>query len=254
MGKLDGKVAIVTGAASGMGQAEAVLFAQEGAKVVVDDIVDEGGNRTVKMIKDSGGEAVFIHADVSKATDVEKMVKLAVDTYGRLDILVNNAAVTSYKLFLELTEKDLDYCIDTNLRGTFLGMKYAIPEMIKAGGGSVINISSIAADHAQMGSAVYAATKSALFSMTIVAAVEFAPQNIRVNVIKPGCIVTPMFKHTITTKEAEDVIVRATPNGRLGQPEDVAQFALFLASDDASHITGQKLAVDGGIEVFSHIV
>ena len=168
MGKLDGKVAIVTGAGSGMGQAEAVLFAQEGAKVVVDDIVDEGGNRTVKMIKDSGGEAVFIHADVSKATDVEKMVKLAVDTYGRLDILVNNAGVQSYKPFLELTEKDLDYCIDTNLRGTFLGMKYAIPEMIKAGGGSVINISSIAADHAQMGSAVWMVRLFWLVKMTLI--------------------------------------------------------------------------------------
>jgi NAD(P)-dependent dehydrogenase (short-subunit alcohol dehydrogenase family) len=254
MGKLDGKVAIVTGAGSGMGQAEAVLFAQEGAKVVVDDIVYAGGRKTVKMIKDAGGEAVFIHADVSKAADVQKIVKLAVDTYGRLDILVNNAGVQSYKPFLELTEKDLDYCIDTNLRGTFLGMKYAIPEMIKAGGGSVINISSIAADHAQMGSAVYAATKGALFSMTIVAAVEFAPQNVRVNVIKPGCIVTPMYKKVVNTQEAEDVIVKATPNGKLGQSEDVAKFALFLASDDSSHITGQKLAVDGGIEAFSHIV
>jgi NAD(P)-dependent dehydrogenase (short-subunit alcohol dehydrogenase family) len=254
MGKLDGKVAIITGAGAGMGRAEAVLFAGEGAEVIVDDRVSEGGAETVRMIKEAGGEAIFVNADVSKAEEVKKMVRAAVDTYGKLDILINNAGVQVYKPLLDLSEEDFDFCIDTNLRGIFLCMKHAIPEMIKAGGGAVVNIASIAADHAQQGSAVYAASKGGVLSISRVAAVEFAPQNIRVNVIKPGAIITPMFMSCVNTEEARNVIIQATPQARLGKADEVARLALFLASDDASHITGQKIAADGGIEAWSHII
>ena len=255
MGKLDGKVAIVTGAGVGMGRAEAILFAKEGAKVVVDDRRTDGeGERTVQMIKEAGGEVVFVHADISKAEDVKKMVKTAVDTYGKLDILINNAGVQVYKPIQELNEENFDFIIATNQKGVFFGMKHALPEMIKAGGGSIVNTASIAADHAQRGSGVYAASKGGILSISRVAAAEFAPQNIRVNVVKPGAIKTPMFLSCVNTEEARKNITDETPQGRLGEPEEVANLVLFLASDEASHVTGQKIAADGGIETWSHII
>jgi len=256
MGRLDGKVAIITGAGTGMGQTAAILFAKEGAKVVVADCVAEWGEQTVMMIKEAGGEAIFIKVDVSKTEDIKKMINTAIDTYGKLDVLYNNAGVnTGYGApTIEWTEEDYDKNMDVNVKGVWLGMKYAIPEMIKAGGGSIINTASVAADAAQRGSCIYAASKGAVISMSRVAAVEYAGQNIRTNVIKPGTIATPMtlkvLKHD---PEAIKRIEREIPQGRLGKPEEVAYLALFLASDESSHITGQKLTVDGGMEADSHL-
>ena len=253
MGRIDGKVAIITGAGAGIGRAAAILFAKEGAKVVVSDWVREGGEETVRIIKEAGGEAIFIKADVSKTEDVKKMIKSAIDTYGKLNVLYNNAAINSAELLVESTEENFEKIIAVNVKGVWLGMKYAIPEMIKSGGGSIINAASIAADMAQRRSSIYAASKGAIISMSRVAAVEYAALNIRVNCIKPGVILTPMAVH-ILSPEVLKHIEDGTPQGRLGKSEDVAQAALFLASDESSFVTGQKLTVDGGIEADSHII
>lgn len=255
MGRLDGKVAIITGAGAGMGRAAAILFAKEGAKVVVNDIVREGGEETVRMVREAGGDAVFIEGDVSKKEDWRKMIRAALDNYGKLNVLYNNAAIALYQPLLQSTDENFDKTMEVNVKGIWLGMKYSIPEMIRVGGGSIINVSSIAADAAERGSAIYAASKGAVISMSRVAAVEHAAHNIRVNVIKPGAIATPMFMSVF--KDNPDAIkryLREIPQGRLGDPEEVAYLALFLASDESSRITGQKLTADGGIEADSHVV
>jgi len=252
MGRLDNKVAIITGAGRGIGRAMALLFAKEGAKVVVAEWVTEGGEETVRMVNEVGGDAIFVKCDVSKAGDVKKTVKAAVDAYGKLDILINNAAIAPYEPLVESTEANFDRTIAINLKGVWLGMKYAIPVMIKAGGGSIINVASIAADAAQRGSSIYAASKGGVISMSRVAALEHAAHNIRVNIIKPGSIKTPLALSLMSTEVIKRV-ERETPQGRLGEPEEVAQVALFFASDESSHVTGQKLAVDGGIEADSHL-
>ena len=249
MGRLDGKVAIITGASTGMGQAAAILFANEGARVVVADWASEGGEETVKMIRQAGGEAIFVKTDVSKTEDVKNMIKTGVDTYGKLNILYNNAAIVSFEPLTELTEENFTKVINVNLKGVWLGMKYAIPEMVKAGGGSIVNTASIAADKAQLGLSVYSASKGGVISISRVAAIENAAHNIRVNVIKPGPTMTSMFQGAATgNPELLEQDIRETPLGKLGQPEEVAQLALFLASDESSHITGTKITIDGGIE------
>jgi NAD(P)-dependent dehydrogenase (short-subunit alcohol dehydrogenase family) len=252
MGRLDGKVAIITGTGSGMGRSAALLFAKEGAKVVGVDWVKEKGEETLSMIKEVGGESIFIKADVSRAEDVKKVVKTAVDTYGKLDVLFNNAAVAPYEPLIESTEENWEKVISINLKGVWLGMKYAIPKMLKVGGGSIINTASFVVDAAQRGSAIYAASKGGLVSMSKVAAVEHAAQNVRVNCIKPGIIVTPMSAACYGTPEARKRSEATVPMRRLGQPQEIAQVALFLASDESSLITGTEILADGGIEADSH--
>jgi NAD(P)-dependent dehydrogenase (short-subunit alcohol dehydrogenase family) len=256
LGRLEAKVAIVTGAGFGIGRATARLFAKEGAKVMVADYRTDGkGEETVQMIKEAGGEATFVQVDVSKEEAVKKMIKTAVDTYGKLDILVNNAAVQKYKPVAELTEDDFNFMVTTNQKGVFFGIKNAIPEMIKAGGGSIVNTASIAADHAQHGSLIYASTKGAVLSMTRVAACELAEHNIRVNAVQPGCIKTGMSADLFAKMgDVIERINRETPQHRIGTPEEVAPLFLFFASDESGHITGQKMAVDGGILAESHII
>lgn len=255
MGRLDGKVAIITGAGTGMGRAVAILFAKEGAKVVINCRTVTSGEETVRMVREASGDAVFVGGDVSKEEDWRKMIQAALDNYGKLNVLYNNAAIARYQPLLESTEENFHRTIEVNVKGTWLGMKYSIPEMIKVGGGSIINVSSIAADAAERGSAIYAASKGAVISMSRVAAIEHAKHNIRVNVIKPGAIATPMFMGVF--KDNPDAIkryLREIPQGRLGEPEEVAYLALFLASDESSRITGQALTADGGIEADSHVV
>ena len=254
MGRLDNKVAIVTGAGMGIGRAVAIMFAGEGAKVVIADLAVAAGEETVRMIKEAGGEAAFVKADVSLAEDVKNMVKRTVATYGKLDVLYNNAGIARLAPLTETTDEDFERLMAVNVKGVWLCMKYVIPEMIKAGGGSIINVSSIAADAAQHGLSIYSASKGAVTSMSKVAALEYGPQNIRVNVIKPGLIVTPMLMAEL---ESQPKVLRfiesETPLGKLGKVEEVATLAVFFASDESSHITGQKLTVDGGIEAASHI-
>jgi NAD(P)-dependent dehydrogenase (short-subunit alcohol dehydrogenase family) len=255
--RLKGKVAIVTGAGSGIGRAVALEFAREGARVVVNDHRGDGmGEETVALIEAAGGNAVYVGADVSLEEEVERLIRTAVDTYGRLDILVNNAGVVIYKPIQELTEADFDRVVAVNQKGTFFGTKHAIPAMIAAGGGSIINTASIAGDHGQHGSFVYGATKGAILSMTRIAAAELARFNIRVNAVQPGVIRTGMA--AAGGEDRAQMLVRCareTPLGnRIGTPEECAPLYVFLASDESGFITGQKMAVDGGILAESHII
>ena len=257
MGRLMGKVAIVTGAGSGIGRAVAVEFAREGARVVVNDHRGDGmGEETVALIQAAGGDAVYVDADVSLEEDVERLVQTALDVYGRLNVMVNNAGVAVYKPLQELTEQDFDFVVGVNQKGTFFGTKHAVPAMIAAGGGSIINTASIAADHGQHGSFIYGGTKGAILSMTRIAAAELAEFNIRVNAVQPGVIKTGMRAAGGEGRaRVMERCARETPLGnRLGTPEECAPLYVFLASDASGFITGQKMAVDGGILAESHII
>jgi NAD(P)-dependent dehydrogenase (short-subunit alcohol dehydrogenase family) len=258
MARLAGKVAVVTGAGSGIGRAVAMAFAAEGARVVIGDRRTDGqGEATAEAIRSGGGEALFVSADVSREDDVKRLIQAAVDTFGRLDVMVNNAGVIIAKPLRELTEDDFDRVTSVNQKGTFFGIKHAAPALIASGGGSIINTSSIAADHGQYGSLVYGATKGAILSMTRVAALELAEFDIRVNAVQPGVIRTGILAAAGIEPPVAGVerILRETPLGhRMGVPEDCAPLYVFLASDESAFITGQKLAVDGGILAASHII
>jgi len=243
VGKLDGKVALITGAGSGMGRATALLFAREGARVVVADYVPAGGKETVGMIKEAGGEAIFVEVNVSKAADVERMVKETLDIYGRIDILYNNAGVSGrYAFTADTTEEEWDLILNINLKGVFLGSKYTIPVMLEQGGGVIITTASTAALSGSPSLPAYSASKAGVVQLTKTMAMEYGKGNIRVNCICPGAIHTPMLEASPIPLTAG----RAFPLGRIGEPEDIAQAALYLASDDSSFITGQILVVDGG--------
>ena len=248
MGKLDGKVALITGAASGIGRATALLFAEEGAKVAVADYVPLGGQETVRMIKEARGEAIFIEVDVSKAADVERMVKTTVDTYGRIDILHNNAGIQGpFALVAELAEEDWDSVINTNLKGVFLGSKYAIPIMLKQGGGVIINTTSAAGIVGIPSVSAYCASKGGVIQLTKAMALEYAKQNIRVNCICPGGTQTPMMELWMPVDAAaQEAFMQVLPAGRMIQPEEIARAALYLACDDSSSVIGSVLVVDRG--------
>ena len=255
MGRLIGKVAIITGSCLGIGRAIALLFARQGAKTVVNCRTTETGEKTVNMIKDANGEAIYIKADVSKVEDVKEMVKTTIDTYGGLDILVNNAAYLHELAFTaDLTAEEWEKTIATNLTGSWLCMKYAIPEMIKRGGGSIINIASQAATRGNAGLTAYTASKGGLLSLSRNTAVEYADKNIRVNVLEPGYAATPLIIAFMKNPEISKKIIEGTPQHRLGKLEEIAYAALFFASDESSHITGAELTVDGGIAAWSHTI
>jgi len=240
MGTLDGKVAIVTGAARGQGEAEARLFVAEGAKVMLTDVLPEGA----AVAEALGDLAAFSTHDVSSAADWERVVKAATQRFGRLDILVNNAAIYKMRSLLDTTDDEFDEITRINQRGPFLGMRTAAPAMRAAGGGSIINISSGAGLRGVRNMLAYATTKWALRGMTKCAALELAADRIRVNSIHPGVIETPMLNQNPAA--FNQAMVRATPIGRIGQPEDIARMVLYLASDAASFITGAEFTVDGG--------
>ena len=249
--RLKGKVAIITGAGSGLGRAAALLFSREGAKVVVAANREKEGEKTVKSIIESGGEAIFVKVDVTKAADVEKAVKSAIEKYGKLDIMFNNAGTPGPgKLIADITEEEWNRVLSVNLTGVFLGTKYAIPEMLKRGG-VIINISSVAALSPRRYAGAYAAAKAAVIQLTKVTALEYARKNIRVNCILPGPIDTPFFTK-VAGGDSEKIaafkekVRNEVPMGRFAQPEEIAQVALFLASDEASYITGAAFAADGG--------
>lgn len=242
---LKGKVAIVTGAASGIGRATAKMFAQSGARVAVADYDATGGQETVGMIKGDGGDATFIKTDVSKAEDVRSMVSQTVGTYGQLDIIFNNAGVGETAKATEASSEHWEKVLSVNLRGVFLGCKYAIPEMIKVGGGSIVNNGSILAEVGFSEATAYSASKHGVVGLTQTIAIDYASQGIRANVVCPGFIRTPMVTRNIGEQEAEQ-IAALHPLGRMGEPEEVAEAVLFLASDRASFITGTCLFVDGG--------
>jgi NAD(P)-dependent dehydrogenase (short-subunit alcohol dehydrogenase family) len=248
MGRLEGKVALITGVSAGIGRASALLFAQEGAVVVGADIDEERGTALVNEITQTGGEALFIKTDISKAQEVIELVKETL-SYGQIDILFNNAGVEVVKELMETSEDEWDRTININLKAVFLCCKYVIPEMVKSGGGIIINNASVAGLVGSF-SSVYSASKGGIIALTKALAVEIAHENIRVNCICPGAIETPMLDRVIH-KQGDPKIIRKEriknyPLGRFGTAEEVAQTALFLAGDESSFVTGSVFVVDGG--------
>ena len=245
MGRLDGKVAIITGGARGQGEVEARLFAREGAKVVFGDILDDEGRQVEAAIRQAGGEAAYVHLDVTREADWQKAVETAVSTYGKLDILVNNAGILSRDGIEETSLELWNTVMAVNATGVFLGTKYAIPEMRKAGGGSIVNISSISGMIA-LGGPAYNASKGAVRVFTKVTAVRHADENIRCNSIHPGPVRTAMTESTYSDPDKLAQRLRSMPLGRLGTSEDIAYGVLYLASDEAAYMTGSELVIDGG--------
>jgi NAD(P)-dependent dehydrogenase (short-subunit alcohol dehydrogenase family) len=243
------KVAIVTGARRGMGAAHAKLLAKSGAKVVVSDISEEDCQKVVEEIKKDGGEAIAVKCDVSNKSEADSLVQSAIDKWGKLDILVNNAGICCFKPFTELSEKDWDLTLDVNLKGEFLCAQAAVRQMIKQKSGSIINIASIGMG--QVGSGIaglahYCASKGGVVAMTESMAVELAPFNIRVNAIAPGAIDTPMVAAAKDDPGLLEQTLSLVPMKRMGKSEEVANLALFLASDASSYITGDVIIIDGG--------
>ena len=247
---LGGKVALVTGGSSGIGRAAALAFAREGAKVVVADIQVEGGEETVGMVRGSGGEALFVKADVSKGGEVEALIAKAVGTYGRLDCAFNNAGVEAEQglvLLCDYPEEEFDRLIGINLKGVWLCMKYEIPQMVKQGGGAIVNTASIAGLVGCGLSAAYVASKHGVVGLTKTAALDYARAGVRVNAVCPGVTRTPMVDALVGgDAEMEAQIVELHPIGRLASPEEIAEVAVWLCSDEASFVTGHAMPVDGG--------
>lgn len=240
------KVAIVTGGAFGIGRATAIAFARQGAKVVIADCIDD--LETISEIKSFGGDCLFVSCDVSRALDVKALVQKTIATYGRLDFAFNNAGIEGVSAQVpDCTEEIWDKTMGVNLKGVWLCMKYEIPEMLKSGGGSIVNCASIAGLMGFVGMPAYTASKHGVIGLTKTSALECAKTGIRVNAVCPGAIKTPMLDRTTgNKKEVEQQYADMEPMGRLGQPEEVANTVLWLCSNQASFITGQALAVDGG--------
>lgn len=245
--KLNGKVALITGFGSGLGQGIAVLFAREGAALAGTSRTEAKGRETVEMIESSGGSAFFRAGDVSDSNQMKALVEEAVRQFGRLDIVVNSAGVRTNGSIVEITEEDWDRTIDTNLKGVFIVSRLAIPHMIKAGGGVIINIAARSGIAGQAGRAAYCASKGGMITLTEAMAMDHAARRIRVNCICPGPTRTPM----VDTSTAERLAHYKTrvPIGRIGEPADIANAALYLASDEASMITAAILPVDGGMRL-----
>lgn len=250
-GWLADKVAVITGGAAGMGRATALLFAQEGARVVIGDVDHRGGRSTAEEIKDTGGAATFVPCDVSKEADVIELIATAEHLYGGLNTIFNNAGIEQpVTPSHEVSEELFDRVIGINLKGTFFGCKHAIPLLRKAGGGTIVNNSSVSAFANVGGNISYGSSKGAIMSMTRILAIEYARENIRVNAICPGVIDTPMNRRNLEKALDQDAVrerwMAATPLGRMGTPEEIARTVLYLASDMSSFTTGIGLLIDGG--------
>ena len=249
-GRVEGKVALVTGGSSGIGRATALVFAREGAKLVVADMDEDGGQQTVHGITEQGGEAVFVRADVTAPTEVEAMIGQAVATYGRLDCAYNNAGIEGFMSgrLHEYPEDVWDRLIDINLKGVWLCLKHEIPQMMEQGGGAIVNTASAAGLVGSRRLSAYVASKHAVVGLTKAAALEYARDGIRVNAVCPGIIDTPMVGRLIGGRETEyeASIPARQPIGRLGTPEEIAESVTWLCSDAASLVTGLAMAVDGG--------
>lgn len=248
--RLAGKVALITGAGSGIGREAALLFAQEGAQIVVVDINAAAGEETVALIKAAKGEAAFTRADVAKSVDARAMIAFAEKTYGRLNVLFNNAGIFPDRdgSVLETEEEVWDWVMNVNLKGVFWGCKYGIPALLRAGGGSIINTASfVALIGAATSQIAYTASKGGVLSMTREMAVEFARQNIRLNAICPGPVETPLLAQLLADPARRQRRLVHIPMGRLARAKEIAQAALFLASDESAYVNGATFTVDGGI-------
>jgi NAD(P)-dependent dehydrogenase (short-subunit alcohol dehydrogenase family) len=249
-GRLKGKVALITGGGSGQGRTAAMLFAREGARIALSDVLEEGGTQTQHMVTENGGEAVFVAADVSSEASAKHMVEAALQRYGRLDILYNNAGIVGKGRDTDVANLDIDtwnQIIQVNLSGIFLGSKYAVPALIEAGGGSIINTASVAGMIGSPNSGhAYAASKGGVIALTRAMAVKYAPHKIRVNAICPGTLHTPMTDHLLEDPQRLQVIEAQHPLGYLGTAEDIVHLAIYLASDESSWVTGGIFPVDGG--------
>ena len=247
-GSFAGKVAFVTGAASGIGRATALAFAREGASVVVADASEPGSQRTARMIEDGGGQALAIRCDVSQAGDVKAALDKTVETFGRLDYAFNNAGVEQPVMpAADLTEEEWDRIVDIDLRGVFLCMKHEIPLMLQQGGGAIVNTSSGAGVKGIAGQAAYCAAKYGVVGLSKAAALDYAKSNIRVNAVCPGIIETPMMdRFSGGTPEGRERVIAQEPVGRMGRPEEIAAAVLWLCSDAAAFVIGHALVVDGG--------
>jgi NAD(P)-dependent dehydrogenase (short-subunit alcohol dehydrogenase family) len=247
--RLKGKVSIITGSGKGIGRAEAILFASEGSKIVVADTNTESGIETVKMIKDKGGEAVFFQVDITKTEEVKALIEFCVNTYGKLNVLVNNAGIhlggRGDTIITETSEEVFDKVINVDLKGSFLCCKYAIKQMLKNGGGAIVNTGSVAATRGRAITS-YGIAKAGVLALTRNIAVSYATENIRCNTLSPGSVLTDMNKASNQSKEAMDARIEKVPMKRNAQPEEQAYAALFLASDESSFMTGENMIVDGG--------
>ncbi|MCB0063939.1 MAG: glucose 1-dehydrogenase [Caldilineaceae bacterium] len=248
--RLAKKVALITGAGSGIGRESALLFAQEGAAIVVVDVNDEGGAKTVSLVETAGGEAVYVHADVAKAADCAKMIQIAEETYGKLNILFNNAGIMRHDDddAVNTEEAVWDMTMAVNLKGVYLGCKYGIPALRRAGGGSIINTASFVA---LMGAATpqlaYTASKGGVLALTRELAIVHARENIRVNALCPGPLHTELLMSYLNTAEKKQRRLVHLPMGRFGEAKEMAYAALYLASDESSYVTGTEFTVDGGL-------
>ncbi|HUL84687.1 MAG TPA: glucose 1-dehydrogenase [Actinomycetota bacterium] len=248
--RLDGKVALITGGGSGMGRVASELFAAEGAKIVLTDVNDVAGAATASGIRETGAEARYVHADVSDEAEAEAMVRTALDSYGRLDVLYNNAGVMlPDDGSVHTTGEDIwDLTLAINVKGVAFGCKYGIPAMLEGGGGSIVNVASFVAwVGAATSQTAYTASKGAVLAMTREIAVEYARQGIRCNALCPGPIDTPLLMQLLSDEQKRQRRLVHVPMGRFGKAEELAKAALFLASDDSSYMTGASLIVDGGL-------
>lgn len=247
MGRLDGKVAIITGAARGIGKATARLFAREGARVVITDIDADTGQATTEEIRREGGDVIFVPVDVTDPESVQHMVDKTLETYGRIDILVNNAGVLRDRTLLKMTHEDFDFVINVNLRGVFNCTKAVAPVMVEQGSGVILNASSVVGIYGNFGQTNYVASKAGVIGMTKVWARELGPKGIRVNAVAPGFIRTEMTANL--PEKVVEMVIQRTPLRTWGEPEDIAYAYLYLASDEARFVNGIVLNVDGGVVI-----
>ena len=245
--RVEGKVALISGGAGGIGAATAKLLAEEGAAVVIADILEDEGQATESSISEAGGRALFVNLDVTSEESWNNAVRSAVSSFGKLDILVNNAGVSHRAGVEETTSEAWDNVMDVNVKGVFLGTKAAIPEMRKAGGGSIINISSIYGLVGSVTSAAYHSSKGAVRIFNKSTAIQYASENIRANSVHPGFVDSPMTRAHHDNPNIHEERVAKMPLGRMGEPEDIAAGILYLASDESSFVTGAELVIDGGM-------
>jgi NAD(P)-dependent dehydrogenase (short-subunit alcohol dehydrogenase family) len=251
-GKLQGRVGVITGTASGIGQAGARLFAREGAALVTLDVDEAQGTATVAAITGEGGRAVFVHGDVARAADMQRAIRTAVETYGKLDLLWSNAGIGVFKTIVDTTEDEWDRIVDVNLKGSYLMARYGIPELLRAGGGTMVLTASVSSFIGAQRWAAYCATKGGVLMLCKAMALDYARQNVRINCICPGSTDTALQDADMRSRDKpyEEAVredQEAHPMNRYGTPEEVARAALFLSCDDSSFTTGSALFVDGGL-------